>query len=1256
MKLTLNARKKNKKQPVLSLQIYVIQTKGIDIFDKFDCSPVCYVTTNNYFTHRTHKLSQSNSKWNQVIKMTLPKNPINDLLRVIVYDVISVEKKSEPNSTTTSHNNSTASLNGMSPLSQSYTNRSLHGARPKLTKRSSSNINNHHELSTNSLRKMYSLSTPPTYYHHHAIQSSTPNINANNNNIQPHYIDSLDHLHTTSSVSSISSSSYEHTGQSTKQHKYMYIGETQISIHKLFRDPERNNQFHFNQLQQPKWYKLFDKKREKQYRDSTSERKVFPIGEIHLAFGLTSNMKRQYTTLQAFIMWQQRLIKSVNWKRHRKLIKMTEQDESDNDNEREGTPQSLILSVPESCDEDNEELDYIDDDDIGYESLSRINSPSMSEISASSLTSSASTGMTSTTSNSDFGSDFNDFGSDSNDSEFINNADEEEEDDDNDEVEDETVGLLDLNSLVSALDEYDVVKNSKDILSPHKNIHHTHGDENIFKNRALTNKDFEDIENILKEPPSVLQDIIDDTDSSSQSPINVLRSRASSLSALSEFGYSEDSELSTDSENEHVNTSLQFKPNGSKLLRLKRRTKSNYSKHYDINQHWKNNFQVSKKEHSLGVIFMEIQNITNLPTLKSKLSRRKYDMDPFVITTFGRRVFKTSAKNHTLNPYFNEYLAFEIFPNETQFSFHFKVMDKDSFSYHDEIAEYDLPWFDVLTQIKSDNFTEKQEWSDFSIPLNILYRQNVESHPMLRIRIKYSPYITLKRSFWKYAVCTNTLKEQFDMVNLLLFLDKLGSFSDKDALEFFNRFNKLAWAGDSITKKELIKGLQTWKKTSEFKNVWKCPKCFKSRKKSNNSKKSKLTSENDLISHFAICCFEHDNKVLKPSYVSTEFASKRWFSKILIKLSYGRYALGSNNANILVQDRDTGVILEEKISAHVKVGLRIIYNGKGKESKKFRNLLKTLSIRQGKKFDDPTSVKQIESFIKFHHLDMSQCLDTTYGTFNEFFYRKLKPGSRTVENKSPKYMVSPADSRLTVFPSIEKSKEIWIKSSKFTINRLTKGYNNDRYNNSNTSMAIFRLAPQDYHRFHCPCDVTVGKPINIDGEYYTVNPMAIRSELDVFGENIRTIIPMKSAEFGNFLMIAVGAMMVGSIVLTCKEGDHIAKGEEVGYFKFGGSTIILLVPGNNIEFDSDLINNTTEQIETLVKVGMSLGHTPDVKDMKRKRKTIIDSLQLEKIKRTISVTAENISKIGDVTWQYDTLTNLMKDEYGKEEIEAIKGV
>lgn len=420
---------------------------------------------------------------------------------------------------------------------------------------------------------------------------------------------------------------------------------------------------------------------------------------------------------------------------------------------------------------------------------------------------------------------------------------------------------------------------------------------------------------------------------------------------------------------------------------------------------------------------------------------------------------------------------------------------------------------------------------------------------------------------------------------------------------------------------------------------------MRSCKPTRNARRSKLVLENDLITHFAICTFSKEHKTLKPSYVSSAFASKRWFSKVLIKLTYGKYALGSNNANILVQDRDTGIIIEEKISAHVKLGMRIIYNGKSPESKKFRSLLKTLSIRQGKKFDSTASAKQIEPFIKFHSLDLSQCRDKAFKTFNEFFYRKLKPGSRLPESNNKEILFSPADSRCTVFPTIQESKEIWVKGRKFSIKKLANNYNPETFNDNNCSIGIFRLAPQDYHRFHSPCNGTIGKPVYVDGEYYTVNPMAVRSELDVFGENIRVIIPIDSPQFGKLLYIPIGAMMVGSILLTCKENDVVESGQELGYFKFGGSTIIIIIPHNNFMFDSDLVKNSSERIETLVKVGMSIGHTSNVNELKRIRIKVDDPKKIERIKRTISVSDENAKSTGNVTWEYHTLREMMNKDF-----------
>lgn len=79
----------------------------------------------------------------------------------------------------------------------------------------------------------------------------------------------------------------------------------------------------------------------------------------------------------------------------------------------------------------------------------------------------------------------------------------------------------------------------------------------------------------------------------------------------------------------------------------------------------------------------------------------------------------------------------------------------------------------------------------------------------------------------------------------------------------------------------------------------------------------------------------------------------------------------------------------------------------------------------------------------------------------------------------------------------------------------------------------------------------------------------------------------RSPAFGETIHVWVGAMMVGSWVMLHKEGDHVKRGEDMGYFKFGGSTIVSLF--NNVEFDADLVENSSKCIETLVRVGMRIG-------------------------------------------------------------------
>ncbi|MCJ1311793.1 phosphatidylserine decarboxylase [Agyrium rufum] len=374
-----------------------------------------------------------------------------------------------------------------------------------------------------------------------------------------------------------------------------------------------------------------------------------------------------------------------------------------------------------------------------------------------------------------------------------------------------------------------------------------------------------------------------------------------------------------------------------------------------------------------------------------------------------------------------------------------------------------------------------------------------------------------------------------------------------------------------------------------------CPLCHQPR--------MNKRSDADIITHIATCA-SHDwrqvNNIVMAGFVTSSQAQRKWYSKVITKIGYGGYKLGANSANILVQDRLTGQINEERMSVYVRLGIRLLYKGlksRDMETKRIRKLLKTLSIKQGRKYDNPASARDIRTFINFHQLDMSEVARKVedFKTFNEFFYRALKPNARPCSAPdNPRIIVSPADSRSVVFNTMTDATKIWVKGREFTVERLLGNtYPEDAKRYVNGALGIFRLAPQDYHRFHVPVDGIMGQPKLIGQEYYTVNPMAIRSALDVYGENVRYVVPIDSVAHGRVMVICVGAMMVGSTVITRQKGERVGRAEELGYFKFGGSTILLLFEPEKMRFDDDIVDNSSEALETLLRVGMSIGHHPD---------------------------------------------------------------
>jgi phosphatidylserine decarboxylase len=306
---------------------------------------------------------------------------------------------------------------------------------------------------------------------------------------------------------------------------------------------------------------------------------------------------------------------------------------------------------------------------------------------------------------------------------------------------------------------------------------------------------------------------------------------------------------------------------------------------------------------------------------------------------------------------------------------------------------------------------------------------------------------------------------------------------------------------------------------------------------------------------------------------------------------------GYMGETLRLQDRKTGLLIQENIPIYLKVAMKSLFSSGVARAVSTGSrsiaLMTKMSEKQGRKYNDPASVKDIPGFVHLHNLNLDEVSKplNEFKTFNEFFARELKPTARPIgAPDDPTVLVSPADCRMIVFPDIKDATEIWIKGDKFTVENVFGPNCADlapRFKDG--SLCIARLAPQDYHRWHFPCNGKLGRKVPIPGALFTVNPIAINQNVNVYTMNKRVINELDSNEFGKVILIAVGATMVGSITFLVEPPAEANKGQQHGYFSFGGSTVLLFFEPGTVEFDADLVANSKQKLETLVKCCESIG-------------------------------------------------------------------
>lgn len=271
---------------------------------------------------------------------------------------------------------------------------------------------------------------------------------------------------------------------------------------------------------------------------------------------------------------------------------------------------------------------------------------------------------------------------------------------------------------------------------------------------------------------------------------------------------------------------------------------------------------------------------------------------------------------------------------------------------------------------------------------------------------------------------------------------------------------------------------------------------------------------------------------------------------------------------------------------HANKGLDFLYNHK--IGKILRSSLTgpIISRSAGWYADSKLSKQHIAPFIKMHNINIDESLENNvnnFNSFNDFFIRKLKPNARPVDS-NPNSVCSPADGQILILPNYQSNQLFSVKNVAFNLEKFLNQTELAHYFEGGTIVIIY-LAPYDYHRFHFPFDCSASLSIKINGNYESVHPIAYEAGIQPLTENERILVNLYNHS-QKVAFVAVGALCVGRITMTYNQSlENHHKGAEIGYFSFGGSTIVMVFAKDYFQPSEEFLNSSFKPIKMGQKIG-----------------------------------------------------------------------
>jgi phosphatidylserine decarboxylase len=260
------------------------------------------------------------------------------------------------------------------------------------------------------------------------------------------------------------------------------------------------------------------------------------------------------------------------------------------------------------------------------------------------------------------------------------------------------------------------------------------------------------------------------------------------------------------------------------------------------------------------------------------------------------------------------------------------------------------------------------------------------------------------------------------------------------------------------------------------------------------------------------------------------------FVHVVLDLFLSLICLGQNREiGWVTVNRKTGEYIREQQPITKKLKLIFLFNPLTQwldTTHVMRLHLHNRALQHGHKERTRTSRQRIASFVDAYRINMADFEPSdvnAYASFEDFFVRAHKPGSRPVhDDENDRAAVVVADSRVVVYETVAESKKLWIKGAEFSIENLVMDKNlAPRF--AGGGVASFRLSPQDYHRYHSPVSGRVREFRSMPGDYFEVDPIALQSGVDILTRNARDYVVIETDEFGDVLFVAIGASDVGTV-------------------------------------------------------------------------------------------------------------------------------